>query len=95
MSCSEKCQPCKANQGYVCHGDFFTTGEYSNLIKEFDVHGVSFNQKLDSVVSKIDVDTVNLLKVLICDSNRWDYPTSMEIICLLDEISSLVGGNDL
>ena len=75
MSCSEKCQPCKANQGYV--------------------HGVSFNQKLDSVVSKIDVDTVNLLKVLICDSNRWDYPTSMEIICLLDEISSLVGGNDL
>ena len=83
MSCSEKCQPCKANQGYVCHGDFFT------------IHGISFNQKLDSVISKIDVDTVNLLKVLICDSNRWDYPTSMEIISLLDEISSLVGGNDL
>ena len=81
---------CVAPEGWVCmkSGDFFTTGEYSRTIKEHDIHGVSFNQEIDSVASKLDVDTIRILKVLICDSNRWDYPTTMEIMFLLDEIIS-------
>ena len=88
MTCMENCEVCKANPGYICHGDFYTTGDYANLIKEFDIHGVSFNQKIDSVTSKLDVDTIRILKVLICDSNRFDYTSSMEIMFLLDEIIS-------
>ena len=81
---------CIAPEGWVCmkSGDFFTTGEYSRTIKEFDIHGVSFNQEIDSVASKLDVDTIRILKVLICDSNRWNYPTTMMIMFLLDEIMS-------
>ena len=88
MTCMENCEVCKANPGYICHGDFYTTGDYANLIKEFDIHGVSFNQKIDSVASKLDVDTIRILKVLVCDSNRFDYTTSMEIMFLFDEIIS-------
>ena len=88
MTCMENCEVCKANHGFICHGDFYTTGDYANLIKEFDIHGVSFNQKIDSVTSKLDVDTIRILKVLICDSNRFDYTSSMEIMFLLDEIIS-------
>lgn len=88
MTCMENCEVCKANPGFICHGDFYTTGDYANLIKEFDIHGVSFNQKIDSVTSKLDVDTIRILKVLICDSNRFDYTSSMEIMFLLDEIIS-------
>ena len=91
MSCGE-CRPedCIAPKGWVCkkQGDFFTTGEYSRTIKEYDIHGVSFNQEIDSVVSQLDVDTIRILKVLICDSNRWSYPTVMEVMFLLDEIMS-------
>ena len=88
MTCMENCEVCKANPGYICHGDFYTTGDYANLIKEFDIHGVSFNQKIDSVASKLDIDTIRILKVLVCDSNRFDYTTSMEIMFLFDEIIS-------
>lgn len=88
MSCSENCTPCKARPNYVCHGDFFTTGEYASLIHEFDIHGVTSNQKIDSIKDKLDADTIRILKVLICDSNRWDYSTNMEIMYLLDEIIS-------
>lgn len=88
MTCMENCEVCKANPGFICHGDFYTTGDYANLIKEFDIHGVSFNQKIDSVASNLDVDTIRILKVLICDSNRFDYTSSMEIMFLLDEIIS-------
>lgn len=91
MSCGQ-CKPedCIAPKGWVCKdsGDFFTTGDYSNSLTEFDIHGVTYNQKIDSVADKLDQDTIRILKVLICDSNRWDYPTSMEIVFLLDEILS-------
>ena len=81
---------CVAPEGWVCmkSGDFFTTGEYSRTIKEYDIHGVSYNQEIDSVASQLDVDTIRILKVLICDSNRWNYPTVMEVMFLLDEIMS-------
>ena len=81
---------CIAPEGWVCmkSGDFFTTGEYSRSIKEFDIHGVSFNQEVDSVSSKLNLDTIRILKVLICDSNRFDYPTTMMIMFLLDEVIS-------
>ena len=91
MTCGE-CRPedCIAPEGWVCmkSGDFFTTGEYSRTIKEYDIHGVSYNQEIDSVASQLDVDTIRILKVLICDSNRWNYPTVMEVMFLLDEIMS-------
>ena len=87
---------CIAPKGWVCmkSGDFFTTGEYSRSIKEFDIHGVSFNQEIDSVASKLDVDTIRILKVLICDSNRWNYPTTMEVMFLLDEIKSRLSNDN-
>lgn len=92
--CADK--DCVAPEGWVCmkSGDFFTTGEYSRTIKEFDIHGVSFNQEIDSVSSKLDVDTIRILKVLICDSNRWEYPTVMEIMFLLDEIKSKLSNDN-
>ena len=94
MSCSENCTPCKARENYICHGDFFTTGAYASLIEYFDIHGVSFNQKVDSVKPQLDVNTIQILKVLICDSNRWDYSTSMEIMYLLDEIMSRLSNDN-
>ena len=94
MSCSENCTPCKARENYICHGDFFTTGAYASLIEYFDIHGVSFNQKVDSVKPQLDVNTIQILKVLICDSNRWDYSTNMEIMYLLDEIMSRLSNDN-
>ena len=94
MSCSENCKPCKAHPGFICHGDFITTGEWSKLVEYFDVHGVSFNQKIDSVRFQLDVNTIQIMKVLICESNWWDYTTTMEIIHLLDEIISRLSKND-
>ena len=94
MSCSRECTPCEANEGYVCHGDFFTTGEYAAIIKDYDVHGVTLSQKIDSVKPLLDLDTILLLKVLICDSNRWDYTTSMEMMFLLDEIVSRLSNDN-
>lgn len=88
MTCSENCNPCKANPGFICHGDFITTGEWARLIEYFDIHGVSFNQKVESVAPQIDVNTLQIMKVLICESNRWDYTTIMELVYLLDEIIS-------
>ena len=87
---------CMAPKGWVCmkSGDFFTTGEYSRTIKEFDIHGVSFNQEIDSVSSQLAMDTIRILKVLICDSNRWDYPTTMEVMFLLDEIKSRLSNDN-
>lgn len=88
MTCIEKCDSCKAREGFICHGDFFTTGEYAETIRDFDIHGVSLNQKIDSVAPLLDIDTIRILKALICDSNRWNYSTNMEIMFLLDEIVS-------
>lgn len=88
MSCSENCNTCKARPNYICHGDFFTTGEWVTLIEYFGITGDTFNQKVDSVAPQIDVNTLQILKVLICESNNWDYPTSMEIVHLLEEILS-------
>lgn len=88
MSCSENCTPCKARENYICHGDFFTTGEWVTLIEYFGITGNTFNQKVDSVAPQIDVNTLQILKVLICESNNWDYSTNMEIVHLLDEILS-------
>ena len=88
MTCSENCNPCKARENYICHGDFYTTGEYASILNEFQIHGVTFNQKVDSVKESLDPNTIQILKALICDSNRWIYSTDMEIVHLLDEILS-------
>lgn len=94
MSCSKQCEPCTARENYVCHGDFLTSGEYASIIDYFNIHGVSFNQKIDSVNLLLDVNTIQILKVFICDSNNWDYTTKMEIIYLLDEIIRLIPKSD-
>lgn len=94
MTCSENCEPCTARPGFVCHGDFITTGEWASLVEYFDVHGVSFNQKVDSVKLQLDINTIQIIKVLICESNWWDYSTTMEIIHLLDKIIDSRLSND-
>ena len=94
MSCAENCNPCKARPNYICHGDFFTTGEWASIVEYFDIHGVSFNQKIDSVKGLLDVNTIQILKVLICESNNWDYSTNMEIVHLLDEILSRLSNDN-
>ena len=88
MTCMENCNPCKARPNYICHGDFYTTGEYGSILNEFGIHGVTLNQKIDSVKELLDENTLKIIKVFICDSNRWPYSTDMEIVFLLDEIIS-------
>ena len=95
MTCMENCEVCKANPGYVCHGDFYTTGDYANLIKEFDIHGVSFIQKVDSVKDKLDNDTIQILKVLLQD-NEHPFSTwhALEVIYALDIIQSRLSNDN-
>ena len=89
MSCSENCNPCKARENYICHGNFYTTGEYAKTVEYFDIHGVSFNQKVDSVKHLLDYNTIQILKVLLQD-NEHPYSTwhALEVIYALDIIQS-------
>lgn len=92
MSCGQ-CKPedCIAPAGWLCKdsGNFYTTGEYANTIKEFDIHGASFIQKVDSVKKHLDNDTIQILKVLLQD-NEHPYSTwhGLEVIYALDIIQS-------
>ena len=92
MSCGQ-CKPedCIAPVGWLCKdsGNFYTTGEYANTIKEFDIHGASFIQKVDSVKKHLDNDTIQILKVLLQD-NELPYSTwhGLEVIYALDIIQS-------
>ena len=85
MTCIKNCKPCKAREGYLCHGDFFSSGKYMEIITTFDIDAYN---KIESVKHLLDPNTINILKVLICDSERFGYFTELEIIDVLDEISS-------
>ena len=72
-------------------GNFYTTGEYSRTLEFFDIHGVSFNQKVDSVKHLLDSNTLQILKVLLTDNDApvlIDYKTELDIVYLLESIQS-------
>ena len=74
-------------------GNFFSTGEYANTIEYFNIHGVSFNQKVDSVKPLLDPNTIQILKVLIADNDLpvsiyGNTATKLEIITAFDIILS-------
>ncbi|WP_305514424.1 hypothetical protein [Methanobrevibacter sp. V14] len=85
-----ECPICGQEEGFICRldGDFYTTGEYARIRNDYEIHGVTFNQKVDSVKDSLDINTIRILKALICDSNTFDYMTELEIIRVLDEINS-------
>ena len=76
---------------YVSHesGNFYTTGAYSQIVNEYDIHGVSFTQRIDSVKDKLDYDTIEILKVLLQENEvGFDLKTNLELIAHLDFIQS-------
>lgn len=85
------CSICNKNEGYICKrdGNFYSTGEYSRIIKEFDISGVTFEQKIESVKEHLDTDTIKILKVLLQDSDApvtYDTFTALEVIGALETI---------
>ena len=76
---------------WVKDGNFYSTGEYSKTIDFFNIHGASFEQKVDSVKMLLDANTIQILKVLLTDNDApvfIDYKTELEIVYLLDLIQS-------
>ena len=85
------CSICNKTEGYICKrdGNFYSTGEYSRIIKEFDISGVTFEQKIESVKDHLDTDTIQILKVLLQDSDApvtYDTFIALEIIGALETI---------
>ena len=78
-------------------GNFYSTGEYSRTIDYFDIHGVSFNQKVDSVKSLLDHNTLQILKVLLTESEaptELDLKTSLNVVATLDFIQSRLSNDN-
>ena len=94
MTCARKCKPCTAREGYLCHGDFYTNGEYEAIMNYFNIHGDTYLDKTDSVENLLDSNTIQIMKCLICDSEKFDYFTEMEIINVLDEIISRLSNDN-
>ena len=93
MTCCNSCEECVAPEGWVCKasGNFFTTGEYARTIDYFGIHGVSFNQKVDSVKHQLDYNTIQILKALFADNNcpnGIDYLICLQVYGVLDSIQS-------
>ena len=85
---------CTQKQGYTCKldGNFYTTGEYSKIVKEYDISGVTFDQRIESVMKKLDEDTIKILKVLLQDDDSYfsfDLRTNLEIIAKLEYIKNI------
>ena len=92
MTC-KSCDVCTAPKGYVCKssGNFFTTGEYANTVEFFDIFGVSFKSKVDSIKHELDYNTLQILKVLLTDYHapaQLDLKTSLDVVATLDFIQS-------
>lgn len=82
---------------WVEDGNFYSTGEYSSTIDFFDIHGASFNQKVDSVKMLLDSNTIQILKVLLTDNEApvdIDYKTGLDIVYLLDFIQSRLSNDN-
>jgi len=78
-------------------GNFYSTGEYSRTIDYFDIHGVSFNQKVDSVKNLLDHNTLQILKVLLTESEapaELDLKTSLTVVATLDFIQSKLSNDN-
>ena len=100
MTCKQ-CQPeeCIAPEGWICKdsGNFYTTGEYARTCEYFHIHGVSFNQKVDSVKMLLDTNTIQILKVLLTDNEapaQLDYLTNLQIVETLDVIQSRLSNDN-
>jgi len=98
MTCGS-CENCIAPEGWVCKssGNFYSTGEYSRTLEYFGVHGVSFNQKVDSVKMQLDTNTIQILKVLLTDNDapiKFDSLTDLQIVELLDIIQSRLSNDN-
>lgn len=79
-------------------GNFYSTGEYSKTIDYFDIHGVSFNQKVDSVKHQLDNNTIQILKVLLTESEapaELDLETSLNVVATLDFIQSKLSNDNI
>ena len=95
----DNCNTCSQKLGYVCKrdGDFYSTGEYSRTIEYFDIHGVSFNQKVDSVKMQLDNNTLQILKVLLTEINapvKIDPLSQIYVVQLLDFIQSRLSNDN-
>ena len=97
MSCGQ-CETCIAPEGWVCKesGNFYTTGEYANIIEFYKIHGVSFNQKVDSVKELLDYDTLQILKVLLQDIDapaKLGLEATLNIVATIELIQSRLPDN--
>ena len=95
MSSCGSCSDCNLETRWVCRkeGNFYTTGEYSKTVEYFDIHGVSFNQKVESVKMQLDYNTLQILKALLTESDapcELDLKTSLEVIATLETIQSML-----
>ena len=98
MNCGQ-CKPedCIAPKDWLCKdsGNFYTTGEYARTVEFFDIHGVSFNQKVDSVKHLLDYNTVQILKVLLQDKEHpFSNYHALEVIYALDIIQSRLSNDN-
>ncbi len=84
----DSCNICNKTEGYICKrdGNFYSTGEYSRILKEFDISGVTFEQKIESVKEHLDIDTIKILKVLLQDN---DAPVTYDTFIALEVIGAL------
>ena len=93
MTACGSCEKCNLETRWVCRkeGNFYSTGEYSRTLEFFDIHGVSFNQRVESVKMQLDPNTLQILKVLLTDNDapiKFDSFTDLQIVELLDIIQS-------
>ena len=99
MSCRSNCNPCIAPEGWVCKdsGNFYSTGEYSRTVEYFNIHGVSFIQKIDSVKELLDFNTLQILKVLLQEIDapaNLDLQTSLHVVATLELIQSRLSNDN-
>lgn len=99
MSSCGSCEVCNEDTRFVCRktGNFYTTGEYHNTLEYFGIHGVSFNQKVDSVKMQLDYNTLQILKALLTESDahcKLDLETSLDVIATLDFIQSRLSNDN-
>lgn len=78
-------------------GNFYTDGEYSRIINDYGIHGVSFNQKVDSVKHWLDPITIDILKVLLQEHDApcsLDLKTTLTVIATLEFIQSQLSNDN-
>lgn len=84
-------------KSWVSDGNFYTTGEYAKTLEDFDIFGVSFKSKVDSVINQLDYDTLQILKVLLTDYQApadLDLRSSLNVVATLDFIQSRLSNDN-